>query len=141
MSLHDEPPPDADADDYDRRHPPVRSWTAMFADAAHGVRTAIRGEVNFFVHLFIAAMAGVAGGIVRLSDERWCLYILCVTIVLTAELFNTAVEHLARAVTRDDHPEVRDALDIASGAVLMAAVGAACVGGLIIAWPLIDQIR
>jgi diacylglycerol kinase len=61
---------------------------------------------------------------------------MCVTVVLTAEMFNTAIEHLARAVTREEHPEVHDALDIASGAVLVAAIGASCVGVLMIAWPL-----
>jgi diacylglycerol kinase len=128
---------DADEDDRPVR---VRSWSRMFADAFRGVRIAFRGEVNFFVHLFIAAAAGLAGGIVELSDERWCIYILCVTVVIAAEMFNTAIERLARAITREQHPEVRDALDIASGGVLMAAVGAACVGALIIAWPLVDQI-
>jgi diacylglycerol kinase len=124
-------------DDYRR---PVRTWAHMFRDAMRGVKIAVRGEVNFFVHFFIAVVAGVAGGVVELSDERWCIYILCVTVVLAAELFNTAIEHLARAVTREQHPEVRDALDIASGGVLMAALGAACVGILIIAWPFVDKM-
>jgi diacylglycerol kinase len=126
-------------DDDDRRLP--RTWLGMFRDALRGVKIAVRGEVNFFVHLFIAVLAGVAGGIVELSDERWCLYILCVTVVLTAEMFNTAIERLARAVTREERPEVRDALDIASGAVLVAAIGATCIGVFIIAWPLLKEVR
>ena len=133
------PPTSPDNDDEQPR--PVRTWVAKFSDAGRGVRVAVRGEVNFFVHFFLAVVAGVAGGIVELSDERWCLYILCVTIVLTAEMFNTAIEHLARAVTREQHPEIGDALDIASGAVLVAAIGAACVGVLIIAWPLTVVLR
>jgi diacylglycerol kinase len=131
------PPPPADDDEPVR---PVRTWLQMFRDSLRGVKVAIRGEVNFFVHLFIAVMAAVAGAIVELSDERWCLYILCVTIVLSAEMFNTAIEHLARAVTREQLPEVRDALDIASGAVLVAALGAAFVGVLIIAWPFVAKL-
>jgi diacylglycerol kinase len=54
-----------------------------------------------------------------------------VAIVLTAELFNTAVEWLAKAVTRTEDPHIEAALDIASGAVLLAAAGAAIVGLLI----------
>jgi diacylglycerol kinase len=105
-----------------------------------GVKIAVRSEVNFFVHFFIAVLAGTAGGVVELSDERWCLYILCVTIVLAAELFNTAIERIARAVTREHNPDIRDALDIASGGVLMAAIGASVVGGLLIAWPFFDKL-
>jgi diacylglycerol kinase len=130
-------PPSADDDESPR---PVRTWLQMFRDAVRGVKIAIRSEVNFFFHLFIAVTAAVAGAIVELNDERWCLYILCVTVVLAAELFNTAIERLARAVTREHHPEVRDALDIASGAVLVAALGAAFVGVLVIAWPFVDKI-
>lgn len=129
-------------DDDELRGPRERSWIDMFRDAVRGVKIAIRGEVNFFVHLFIAVIAGVGGGILKISDNRWwCIFILCVTVVLTAELFNTAIEHLARAVTREQHPEVRDALDIASGAVLVAAIGAGCVGFLMIAWPLVKVLR
>jgi diacylglycerol kinase len=131
--------PPAEIDD-DRPVRPVRTWVQMFRDAVRGVKVAVRGEVNFFVHLFIAVLAGAAGGVIELSDDRWCIYILCVTVVLAAEMFNTAIEHLARAVTREQHPEVRAALDIASGGVLVAAVGAASVGLLMIAWPFIDEI-
>jgi diacylglycerol kinase len=131
-------PTSLEHDDDDLR--PVRTWVQMFRGAMRGVKIAVRGEVNFFVHFFIAVLAGTAGGVVELSDERWCLYILCVTVVLTAELFNTAIEHMARAVTREQHPEIRDALDIASGGVLMAAIGAACVGSLLILWPFVDKM-
>ena len=131
----------AASDDLDDDYPrPVRTWLQRFRDAMRGVKIAVRGEVNFFVHFFIAVMAGAAGGVVELSDERWCLFILCVTIVLAAELFNTSIERLARAVTREQHPEIRDALDIASGGVLIAAIGAASVGGLLIAWPFFDKM-
>lgn len=118
-----------------------RGWGRMFTDAVRGVKVALRGEVNFFLHIFIAALAAVAGGIIARTDEQWCIYLLCVTVVLTAEMFNTAIEHLARAVTRERRPEIRDALDIASGAVLVAAVGAACVGVLLIAWPFVVQMK
>lgn len=131
--------PPAEFDD-DERIPHVRSWWRMFTDAVRGVKVAFRSEINFFVHLFIAVIAGVAGGIVRMTDERWCIYILCVAVVLSAELFNTAIERLARAVTREEHPEVRDALDVASGAVLVAALGAAVVGVLMIGWPFVAQL-
>ncbi len=35
---------------------------------------------------------------------------------------------MARAITDQKHPQIRDALDIASGAVLMAAFGSIAVG-------------
>jgi diacylglycerol kinase len=130
-----------DDDDDPSRSFRHRGWSRMFSDAVRGVKVALRGEVNFFLHFFIAAVAAIAGGIITRTDEQWCIFLLCVTVVLTAEMFNTAIEHLARAMTREEHPEIRDALDVASGAVLLAALGAACVGVLLVAWPFVVQMK
>ena len=43
---------------------------------------------------------------------EWCVLLLCVGLVMSAELFNSAFESLARAVTRDFDDDVQDALDI-----------------------------
>ena len=82
-----------------------------------------------------------AGSRVRASQGEWCLLILCIATVLTAEMFNTAIEHLARAITPDRHDELRDALDTSSGAVLLASLGAATVGTWIFAARLLDILN
>ena len=57
--------------------------------------------------------------------------VLCITIVLAAEMFNSALEHLARAVDRSENRHLGSALDIGSAAVLTAAMGASVVGSLV----------
>ena len=49
-------------------------------------------------------------------------------VVFAAEVFNSALESLARAVTDKTDPHIRDALDIAAGAVLTASLGSVAVG-------------
>ena len=66
------------------------------------------------------------------SRVEWRLLILCVAMVLSAEMFNSCIERLAKAVDRKMNPLVGDALDIASAAVLITAIGAAAVGLLIL---------
>jgi len=51
--------------------------------------------------------------------------------VWTAEALNTALERLSNAVTREPNPLVGQAKDAAAGAVLIAAVGAAAIGALV----------
>ena len=63
-----------------------------------------------------------------MSVTEWCLLALCIAIVLSLELFNSAIESLARAIDRQQNEHLRDALDIASGAVLIGAIGTAVVG-------------
>lgn len=92
----------------------------------------MRGQNSFYVHLPAAVVACGIAAWLGVSQAEWLAIVLCITVVLSAELFNSAIEHLARAISRDEHPELRDALDIASGAVLVASVGACVVGVLVL---------
>ncbi len=76
----------------------------------------------------------------QVSQAEWLSLILCITIVFSAELFNSAIEHLARAITREENPEIRDALDIASGAVSVTALGAAVVGFVVLVWGFCERL-
>ena len=61
---------------------------------------------------------------------------LAVAGVMAAELFNTALERLADAVDTEHNPTIGEALDIASAAVLVAALGAATVGSIVFGYRL-----
>ena len=74
----------------------------------------------------------IVGWVLGISRTEWCLLILCIALVMTAELFNSALEQLAKAITKEEDPHVRNGLDIASGAVLVAAIGAAVIGLLVL---------
>jgi diacylglycerol kinase (ATP) len=112
----------------------VRSWDDKFSDAFRGVRVGMRGQSSFQVHLPAALVVGLAAWALRVTRWEWCLLVLCVALVWAAELFNSAIETLARVITRDQQPEIGDALDVASGAVLVIACGSAVVGLLILGW-------
>ena len=123
--------------------PPAARHTLMrrVGFALRGLFVAVAEESNFVVYFLACVAAAALGAYLGVSTERWALIVLCGTIVIVAELFNSSIEHLARAMTRDKHPEIRDALDIASGAVLAAGVGAAIVGLIILSGPLVALIR
>jgi diacylglycerol kinase len=108
-----------------------RSWITKFRRAFRGAELGIRGQSSFFVHLFAAAAVIVAGSMLRVTRVEWCLLAICIAGVLTAEMFNSALESMARAITHEDNPHLGGALDIGSAAVLMAAIGAAAVGALV----------
>jgi diacylglycerol kinase len=59
---------------------------------------------------------------------EWAVVALAIGGVLAAELVNSAIEQVARGPVTRRHPRLRDALDIASGAVLVAAAAAVIVG-------------
>jgi len=109
-----------------------RTWSAKFTDAFRGIRLGVQDQSSFFVHFFVATAVVIAGAVLGIDNRlEWCLLLLCIAGVLTAEMFNTALERIARAVTDEFHPDVGAALDIGSGAVLIASLGAAAVGTII----------
>lgn len=110
---------------------PERSWACKFRDAFRGVKTGVRGQSSFFVHFFFAAAVIAAAAVLCLGRVDWCLLLLCITVVLTAEMFNSAMESLADAMTDEDDPRFGDFLDIGAAAVLIASLGAAVVGALV----------
>lgn len=117
-------------------HPPKRSWPGKFADAARGIKQGVVGQSSFAVHLVFTIAVTICGVVFRVSRLEWCLLILCIALVLAAEAANSAIETLAPAI-RDEHDErIGAALDIASGAVLIASLGAAAVGAIIFVYRL-----
>ncbi len=111
---------------------PKRTWADKFRGAFRGFRQGVRGQHSFLAHFFAAA-AVIAAGVVLKIDNRlsWCLLVLCIAVVLAAEMFNSALESLAKAITDEHDPHVGRALNIGSAAVLIAAIGAAVVGAII----------
>lgn len=114
------------------RPPRPRSWHVKFADAFRGVRDEIRTQSSFRVHFAAAVAVVVAGFLLKVSPLEWSLLVLCITGVWVAEMFNTALEALARAISLEPNPQIRLALDVASAAVLMASLGAAVVGAIVL---------
>jgi diacylglycerol kinase (ATP) len=78
-----------------------------------------------------AATVIACAAVWRVTALEWCLLVGAIGIVCVAELFNTAIESLTRAIAIGHHPRIRDALDVASGAVLLSAIVAALIGGIV----------
>ena len=101
---------------------------------------AVRRERNVRRQLLIFALALLAAYGLKLSWLAWALIVVMSSVVLMAELFNTALEALADAVHPQQHPQIRLAKDIAAGAVLLASFFALLVGGLIFLEVLLSRL-
>ncbi|MBN2022317.1 MAG: diacylglycerol kinase [Pirellulales bacterium] len=115
----------------DERERTERLWSEKFRDAFRGLKQGVRGQSSFFAHFFLAAVVIVAGWTLGVSRAEWCLLALCIAGVFSAEMFNSALESMAKAITHEHNPHVGGALDIGSAAVLIASIGAAVVGAAV----------
>jgi len=105
-----------------------RRLPARLGYAFRGVLAAVRLDQAFVEHLVCAGLVIAAGIVLRVNLVEICLLALCITAVVAAEMFNTAIEQLAKAIHPEQSPLIGTSLDIAAGGVLIASLGAALVG-------------
>ena len=99
--------------------------------AVRGVRTMVAGQHNAWVHAAASVAVVVAGLCFRLPAEQWCWLVVAMMAVWTAEALNTAFEFLCDVASPQFHPMVEKSKDVAAGAVLLSAAGAAAIGLLV----------
>jgi diacylglycerol kinase len=118
-------------DDPDQRSRPRRRWRSKFREAFRGVKLGVRGHSSFCVHFFFAALAVAAAVALECGLIEWCLLLLCIGGVVTAELFNSAIETLFKGLDEAARSRWHCCLEIAAGAVLVASATALIVGAII----------
>jgi diacylglycerol kinase (ATP) len=106
-------------------------WVEKFAVATRGLNVAMCQEKSFLGHFLATALVIVAGFVLGISKTEWLIVVLSMMAGLSTELLNTSIERLAKAITLETNPHIRDALDIASGAVLIITIGATVLGSLV----------
>ncbi len=106
----------------------MKGLCKSFGYALRGIRQAIRAERNMKIHLVITAAVLAAGCFFSLARTEWLALVLTISLVLMAEMMNTALERLVDLVSPEKHPLAGQAKDIAAGAVLVAAGGAVIIG-------------
>ena len=102
-----------------------------FKFAIAGLFQLFRSEANAKIHLSLAILAILAGLYFSISPIEWCIVVLCIVLVISAEAFNTAIEALTDLVSPDYHDLAKTTKDVAAAAVLLIAIGAAIAGGII----------
>ncbi len=112
----------------------VCSWlggrTRSFGNALRGVRILLE-ETNARVHAIATILVIGAGLALHLPRFDWMLIVTAMVMVWSTEALNTALEALSDAAVPSNHPLIGAAKDVAAGAVLLAAVGAVIIGGIV----------
>jgi undecaprenol kinase len=89
---------------------------------------------NMRIHLAAALIVIGCGFVFHVTQVEWMMLGMVIALVLMAELINTALEKLADEVTQTYSLGIGQAKDMASGAVLVAAVLSVVVG-VSVFWP------
>ncbi len=102
-----------------------------FGYAFQGIGNTILHERNMQIHCTVAVLVVIFGFILHISVWEWMVCLLLFAIVMSLELVNTALEAVVDLATEERKPLAKKAKDAAAGAVLMSAIIAAILGGII----------
>ena len=114
-----------------------QGWLAKFRFAIRGIYLGFKGppgsvgQNSFLVHLPCSVVVIAAAIWMQLGWVSLAILMTCIGMVFVAELINSSIETLAKAVSEKHDSNIGAALDIAAGSVFLASLTAVVVGGLV----------
>lgn len=122
-----------------------RQGQAKFKESAShamdGISYTISHERNFRIEITAACLVTIASYLLKVSIIEWGLLLLTISLVLTLEMINTAIERTVDLVTKDYHELAKNAKDVAAGAVLIASMFSIILGLLIFLPKIINLLK
>ncbi|MFL0195821.1 diacylglycerol kinase [Clostridium sp. WILCCON 0269] len=118
----------------------VKKLLDSFNYAIEGIIYSVRTQRNMRIHMIAALLVLIVCFFYDLSKAEILAIIITISMVITAELFNTAVEFAVDATTNYYHPLAKIAKNVAAGGVLITAINAIAVG-YIIFWDKLNYIN
>lgn len=109
------------------KHSTLKSFSYAFS----GIKTALKEEPNFKIHIAIATIVFIFAYVLKLAPLEWLTLVLTISMVLILELVNTSLEALIDIVSPQIQEKARIAKDVAAASVLVASICAIIVGFVI----------
>ena len=102
-----------------------------FRYAIEGFVSSFKTERNMKIHILAMILVIAIGVYFKLTVMEWCIITVTISLVIGAELFNTALETIVDMVSPEKNPKAKLAKDISAAAVLVFAIGALVTGVII----------
>lgn len=97
-------------------------------NASKGVRYFFLHERNGKIQLVAAILTIVTAVGLGVNVTEWLVILICISLVIGAEMMNSALERLCDVVQEDYHPQIKIIKDVAAAAVLLFAVFSVAIG-------------
>jgi len=102
-----------------------------FTWAFEGIVYVLRTQRNMRIHVIAGTAALILALVMGVTRLEFIAVLVAVSLVLIAEMFNTALEAAIDATVTHYHPLIKVAKDVAAGAVLVSTVNALAVAYLV----------
>lgn len=114
---------------------------ASFKYAYNGLKVCFKTQLSFRIHGLAATGVVGAGAALQINAVQWLALIWCISMVLAAELMNTAIEKLCDHITPSHHPQIKIIKDLAAAGVLVIVLGSLTIGLVIFIPAIVDFIN
>lgn len=111
----------------------IKNKIQSLGNALRGFKNVWMEEGNFRIITFFAVVAVVVGYYFDFTLVEFSITAVIITIVMVAEMVNTAIEDLCNKIEPNQDPAIGKIKDISSAFVLVSTVGAS-VAGLLVFW-------
>jgi diacylglycerol kinase (ATP) len=109
----------------------IRARIKSFRYAIDGIAAFFQREHNAWLHFIATIAVFIVSAVVGVDKNELLALVFAIGFVWVAEMFNTCIEWVMDFVSEKRHPEIKFIKDLASGAVLIAAITALAVGAII----------
>lgn len=96
-----------------------------------GIRQFFARDRNGKIQSVCAMIAITLGLVLSITPSQWIFVLLCIGLVISLEMVNSAIEKYCDMVTTDFHPGIKVIKDVAAGAVLIASIFSLVIGLII----------
>jgi diacylglycerol kinase len=111
--------------------PNKQNFIAALKHAFSGLRLFFKQERNGQIHISIAAIVILASAYFDINSLEWIAILGCIALVLSLEMFNSALEKLSDMVEPNYHLTIKAIKDICAGSVLWSAIISVIIGAII----------
>ena len=122
----------------DRKRYKSKNLFDSFKHAFNGIIYGIKNTRNLKIDLFVAIVVIILGFVLKVSLIEWTILILCIALVMSLELINTAIEEAVNLAMPNIHPIAKISKDVAAGAVMFFALASAVIGIILFLPKIID---
>ncbi len=109
----------------------LRRFFLSFKYSIAGLKIAYRDEQSMWIHLGATTLAVIGGFWLNISPMEWLIVVILITLVLGAELINTAIEAVVDLASPEYHELAKYAKDLASASVFIYSMLSLVGGGII----------
>ena len=108
-----------------------KNFLVALKNALNGIILAFKSESNIRIDIFAMVLTIIGAIIIKVNYIELLIIILTIGIVISAEMFNSAVENTVDLITQEYNNKAKIIKDISAGAVLITSIIAVVVAVII----------